>query len=170
MTKLEKQTLEKLRALHERVDRQAATIVARLGARLRCGPGCSDCCQDELTVFDIEAMRICEEFPQVVTKGEPAPAGRCAFLDEAGQCRVYNARPYVCRTQGLPLRWLEENEMGWVEFRDICPLNDQGDPLETLPAEDCFLLGPTEDRLRELQRSLTGDLSRIALRELFRRS
>lgn len=167
MKKSEKKLLDQLRELHAQVDGRAAAIAARLGDRLRCGPGCHDCCQDELTVFDLEALRICDEYPQVLAEGDPAPAGRCAFLDAQDRCRVYHARPFVCRTQGLPLRWLEENEMGWVEFRDICPLNDHGEPVEELPAEDCFLLGPIEDRLRELQQALSGDLSRIVLRDLF---
>ena len=34
------------------------------------------------------------------------PEGACAFLDGEGGCRVYPDRPYVCRTQGLPLRWI----------------------------------------------------------------
>ncbi len=122
----------------------------------------------------MEAERIRREFPRVLAAGSPAPPGRCPFLDGGGSCRVYPARPYVCRTQGLPLRWIEEDEdLQLVEMRDICPLNDPpadpGDPpLEALPPGDCWEIGPFEARLRELEDRFTGGRPRrVSLRELF---
>ena len=166
MNDRERQLLDRLRALHAEVDREAQNITARLGDRLRCGPGCTECCQDDLTVFDVEALRIRAEFPEVLA-AMPAPVGRCAFLDADNRCRIYPARPYVCRTQGLPLRWLDELDGRTVEYRDICPLNDEGPPLETLPSTDCFTLGPVEEKLRQLQTELSGALDRTPLRALF---
>ena len=102
----------------------------------------------------------------------PHPPGACAFLDAAGGCRIYADRPYVCRTQGLPLRWLEEREDGeWVEYRDICPLNEQGPPVEELELEDCWSIGIYEPRLLDLQEALQGPgpPRRVALRDLFTR-
>lgn len=157
-----------LRALHREVDAQALPLAAGLGARLQCRQGCADCCVDELTVFEVEAARIRAAYPALLREGAPHPEGACAFLDDRGGCRVYDARPYVCRTQGLPLRWLDELEGQVVERRDICPLNDAGEPpLEALPAETCWTLGPVEARLRALQEGASGDLRRVALRDLF---
>jgi uncharacterized protein len=159
------ETLARLKKLHDQVDESADDLDLRLEDRLSCGPGCPDCCVDELTVFEIEALRIRTEYPQVLTQS-PGPAGRCAFLDEKDRCRVYEARPYVCRTQGLPLRWMEETEYGWVEFRDICPINDSDEPIESLDPGHCFTLGPVEEKLRELQMELSGELTRVKLREM----
>ncbi|MEL6543642.1 MAG: YkgJ family cysteine cluster protein, partial [Myxococcota bacterium] len=92
----------------------------------------------------------------------PAPAGQCAFLDGEKACRIYPVRPYVCRSQGVPLRWID----GKAERRDICPLNEAGEPLETLSPEECFTLGPVEERLALLQALRSSD-ERIALRDLF---
>ncbi len=33
------------------------------------------------------------------------PADRCAALDAAGRCKIYLARPLVCRSQGAPIRF-----------------------------------------------------------------
>jgi hypothetical protein len=77
----------------------------------------------------------------------------------------------VCRTQGLPLRWLEEREEGGeiVERRDICELNLEGPPLESLPAATLWQLGPFEQRLATLQHRVDGGQGRrVALRSLFR--
>ena len=161
-----------LRALHEDVDRRAGALARRHAGRLRCGRGCAGCCQDGLTVFEVEAERIRRAHPQLLAEAAPHAPGACAFLDEEGACRIYADRPYVCRTQGLPLRWLDEDGEGEVvEQRDICPLNEPGPALENLPEQDCWTLGETEARLAALQSAQdTGALRRVALRSLFRRT
>jgi hypothetical protein len=164
-----------LEGLHEAVDRAAAALAERHRGRLRCGRGCSACCVDGLTVFEVEAERIRVEHGELLRSGRPHPPGACAFLGDAGECRIYPARPYVCRTQGLPLRWLEEGPGAEVvERRDICPLNEAGEPLETLRPEACWTLGPAEERLRRLAGGAGGagggSLRRVALRDLFERS
>lgn len=158
-----------LAAVHAEVDREAAAIAARLGERITCQRGCAGCCVDGLTVFEIEADRIRRDVGDRLAGSTAHTAGACAFLDTDGACRIYESRPYVCRSQGLPLRWLEENDDGeTVEYRDICPLNDHGTPIETLGEDDCWTIGPIEARLVHLQRAARGDAGqRIALRELF---
>jgi hypothetical protein len=123
---------------------------------------------DEITVFAVEAQRIRTRAPQVLREA-PHPPGACAFLDAAGACRIYEHRPYVCRTQGLPLRWIDfDAPAGPVEHRDICPLNEAGPPLESLPEDACWELGPWEARLATLQAGRAGGaLPRVRLRELF---
>jgi hypothetical protein len=122
-------------------------------------------------VLEVEAERIVREHAELVEHGAPHAPGACAFLDSDGACRIYASRPYVCRTQGLPLRWLEEDEDGEiVEQRDICPLNAEGPALETLADDACWTLGPHEEQLILLQERSGRRLVRIALRDLFSRS
>ena len=160
-----------LRALHDEIDREAAALAARHRARLHCGRGCNACCVDGLTVFEIEAERIRSRHPELLRDGTPHRPGACAFLGDAGECRIYADRPYVCRTQGLPLRWLGEDEDGRLgEQRDICPLNEVGPPLADLREDDCWTIGPTEGRLAAIESAHDGGaLRRVALRSLFRR-
>ena len=89
-----------------------------------------------------------------------------------GRLPDHAARPYVCRTQGLPLRWLEEGEdWDFVERRDICPLNADGPALDTLDGAHCWEIGPAEDRLAFAQEALDGgELRRVPMRGLFRRA
>lgn len=170
-------TLDAVRAFHRETDARAKQLAELHAERLHCGVGCTACCSDDLTVFEVEAERIRAEYPELLREAEPHPEGACAFLDAQGRCRIYEARPYVCRTQGLPLRWFEErtpprgsqvDEV--VERRDICPLNLPGPVLENLDPEACWLLGPSEERLRGIQEhSAGGERRRVALRRLFRR-
>jgi hypothetical protein len=161
--------LHALARLHREVGARAASLFERHAARVQCRLGCRECCVDGITVFEVEAERIRRSHRHLLASGPPHPLGACAFLDAEGVCRIYAERPYVCRTQGLPLRWLEEGEAGApVEYRDICPLNDVGgEPVESLPVDDCWTIGPTEGRLAALQEGYGAGARRVALRSLF---
>jgi len=85
----------------------------------------------DISIFEIEADRIIDWFSslhestkvdlQNIWKGA-VEKGACTFLYE-GQCSIYEARPLICRTQGLPLFVASENVL------DYCPLNfKDGDP------------------------------------------
>ena len=67
------------------------------------------------------------------------------------------------------MRWIEEPENGRVaEMRDICPLNENGPPIEELDREACWAIGPFEEKLANLQLQIDqGQLKRIALCDLF---
>jgi len=161
-----------LRKLHESIDVRAVEIALHHSQRLHCEPGCQSCCLDDLTVFPVEAQRIRVSHEALLRDGAPHPPGACAFLGNAGECRIYADRPYVCRTQGLPLRWFVEDDSGEIcEKRDICPLNAEGTALDELPEEACWLIGPVELELAKLQVKTRGPREdRIALRALFERA
>lgn len=173
MSNIPPELIDWVERLHTAVDTSAAPLVETHASRLQCRAGCSDCCTDGLTVFTIEAEAIRRHHPDLLENGIPHAPGGCAFLDAEGACRIYAQRPYVCRTQGLPLRWLEEDEdeNEIIESRDICPKNLEGPPLETLAADDCWTLGPFEQRLADRQHTADGNKGeRVALRALFARA
>lgn len=156
----------------EQVYAQLGEMTRRLdvvhAGRLQCRQGCSSCCVDEITVFEVEAENIRRHCADMLAGGTPHPPGGCAFLDEQGACRIYDHRPYVCRTQGYPLRWIEQRDDGSTfELRDICPLNETDDPIEGIGAEDCWTIGPFEEFLAQMQASLGEPQKRVRLRSLF---
>ena len=93
-----------------KIDAFFARVEARHGADMQCQTGCSDCCHTTLSVTRVEAEAI---------RGEVAswPAARraalaeigphCAALDAGGRCKIYAARPFVCRSHGAPIRMRE---------------------------------------------------------------
>lgn len=166
--------LEKLWSFYQRVDSLAERLEQIHAERLNCKKGCSACCVDGITVFEIEAENIRRRHAPLLEEEMPHPEGMCAFLDQSGACRIYPDRPYVCRTQGLPLRWFERIGAELAELRDICPLNEEGEPIEDLPADACWTIGEFEASLARLEKEFENaaggggeEKERIRLRDLF---
>ncbi len=89
------------------------------------------CCQDALTVFELEALAVRRRFATLLRSAEPRPRGACALLGSDGECRIDPSRPYKCRTHGLPHRWLEEDASETIHgLRDTCHLNSVSPSLE----------------------------------------
>lgn len=145
------------RQLIEQVDEVTAKLSARYAEHLVCRAGCSGCCHHHLSIFAVEAEAVREAIallPENVraiierqahevikreAKGEPVA---CPLLVE-NRCSIYESRPLICRTQGLPL--LLEAEDGGQEV-DFCPLNfaapealDDLDEDHLVPLEDLNL-------------------------------
>lgn len=161
-------SLPSLAKMYAEIERQTKRLETIHAARLNCKRGCSHCCVDEITVWNVEAENIRQNYAELLKAELPNTGGGCAFLDGAGACRIYESRPYVCRTQGLPLRWFDEIEDEIFEFRDICPLNEAGEPVEAVEAEKCWTIGDFEAHLAQLESDFDGgEMRRIALRDIF---
>lgn len=108
-------------ALVEKVDGFCRSAEQQAGDALSCRRGCSACCHVWLDVSAVEAHAI-EQFIAALpaeTRAELARRGereaarereaanprRCPMLDDDDACTLYPARPLICRTQGLSLRY-----------------------------------------------------------------
>lgn len=139
-------------------------IQAKHSASMECKKGCSKCCHTDISVFGVEAERISEWFSALERKDQEERKslwstqnvpGACTFLYN-DQCTIYEARPLICRTQGLPLFVASENVL------DYCPLNfKDGDP----PKEDWLNL-ERMNTLLSFAAKTTGKEQRIRLKKL----
>jgi len=162
--------MNKLEAFYRDIDERVNALTHLHASRLHCNAGCCDCCIDDLTVYEVEADAIRNYHADMLEHSLPHPTGACAFLNNNDLCSIYEHRPYVCRTQGLPLHWLNENDDGTVMgFRDICPKNDDGIAVEALPEDRCWVIGPAEEKLTMMQYvQENGVMTRIRLRDMFK--
>ena len=106
-------------ALCRYCDQAFAAARRRYPDQMRCAKGCAACCILE-TVVPLEAVMIAEYLASRAHSRpmpDEAAADQCAWLDQAASCRIYPARPIICRTHGLPLRYPDQLDP------DICPLN-----------------------------------------------
>ncbi len=138
-------------ALVAKVDAFAARVTARHARALACRRGCSSCCHQHLSVLPVEFARVAEAVRALDDDARAAMAARlaggvararedprCPLLDDAGACRIYTARPLICRTHGLPIQiGAEGAPREGAPRRDVCPLNFTGAVgLEDVPPED----------------------------------
>lgn len=171
---------------YARVEAQMASVEAALaksGLHLRCQKGCSGCCRDGLTMSAAEAAVIHKLYPDI-GHAQPHEPGACPFLDAHGACRIYEARPYICRTHGLPMRWFEEagdievdetaeiacefDDEDEVEVRDICELNAETVDVLKLSPEQCWNVGVAETQLALMNMCVYGEQAeRVSMRSFF---
>jgi len=150
--------------LVKKVDEFSARIIKKYGENINCGYGCSDCCQQNLNLLPLEYFFLQKGFsllPEPMKKivhnraaqglGDHTP---CLLLDH-GACVLYERRPIICRTHGLPLFITE----GDKERRDCCPKNFSSYCLDLLPQTDFLHLERLNTILITINRgfaSLTG--------------
>jgi uncharacterized protein len=163
--------VSRLPELHAKIDAFFARAEARHGDDMQCRTGCSDCCRVRLTITGVEAAAIRDEvagWPADRGGGVAVPgagaaadaaADRCAALDDAGRCRIYAARPIVCRSHGVPIRM----RRGALPVIEACFRNFT----RTEPAADCVLDQTTLSALTlAVDRAAGGDGARVDLAAL----
>lgn len=118
--------IQDYRQLIDSLDAEIARIGEMHGALLSCGPGCAACCL-AFSVLPIEAAcmrKAIGALPSVsrdrLKKNLPGDNERCPLLID-DLCSIYAARPVICRTQGLPLAYVDEERQA-IEV-SACGLN-----------------------------------------------
>lgn len=113
-------SLQEYLALRDKVDAFADGVQQRRAADMQCRRGCAGCCHVGLSVCAVEAAAIraqldaldeptrAELRARARTEPSASPAPRCVMLGADDACAIYAARPLVCRSQGLPLRYPAE--------------------------------------------------------------
>jgi Fe-S-cluster containining protein len=103
---------ERYRQLCDKVDAFFTRVEQRHGEELRCSTGCYDCCDARLSVTGVEAAAVVEAWRALSDERRAAVratwrdgATACAALDRQGRCAIYEGRPLVCRSHGVPIRF-----------------------------------------------------------------
>lgn len=122
-------TEERLAELWQKVDAFFERARAAHGAAITCRAGCDARCHRRFSVTGVEADALRRHLDALggaarealrarAVAGDPA---RCAALDDDGRCGVYEARPLICRTHGLALRFRDDRRH--LPLLDACPKN-----------------------------------------------
>ncbi|WPU66748.1 YkgJ family cysteine cluster protein [Peredibacter starrii] len=155
------------------------TVGPEAQALSHCQKGCSRCCYVDLSVFQVESHNIENWFRSLPIEKQSAirekwktplnttqtfhgvEAKSCVFLHEEA-CTIYEARPLICRTQGLAMKFKD----GADEYLDICPLNE--DMLDELSEKEVLNLDLLNMILSQLEKVDAGNHSRerVALSDL----
>jgi uncharacterized protein len=91
----------------EFADEKTEALVKKHKKYLVCAKKCTECCENT-TVLPIEFFSILYGLKQKGIKPELTKQ-KCAFLKN-GLCQIYELRPLICRTHGLPLAYGQDDD------------------------------------------------------------
>jgi len=147
-------------------DLMAKLIKKRFRQILNCRPGCAECCIP-FSILPLEAALVKERINQFKPV-EGIEDKNCALLAD-NCCTIYDIRPIICRTQGLPIAYINEDS-SCIEV-SACHLNFPDD--HQFEQEDLLFMDQFNSRLADLniQYCLTVGLTlqqRIAIADLYK--
>lgn len=127
-----KQMLAPWQQVIHKADDFFARVQAEHGEKMRCGSGCTDCCHQDLSLLTVEALavRVALDRLDRPLQARIARQGNspCALLVD-GLCAIYQDRPLICRTHGLPIRYAGSEGGQGPSLPVVCALNFvQGQP------------------------------------------
>ena len=144
---MERVFFEKYHALQTDIDNECSRLELMHKGQMKCGIGCDSCCES-LTLFPIEYfyikanIEIFNNLPKNRLLNSLTKA--CRFLVN-GKCTIYEFRPIICRTQGLPL--LYENNKGTGFELSVCRLNFKNVDISVFNTENALYMPPFTSRL-----------------------
>lgn len=122
--------------LRNEVDSLSERLSQEHSKHMQCKAGCDLCCMD-YSIFPIEFYSILNNIKRETIQPKVngnASKEQCIFLHQH-QCTIYNERPVICRTHGLPLLYM--NEINEWEL-SACELNFTEFDMEQFNEENTF--------------------------------
>lgn len=160
------ESIARFDALAGEVEAKFEAIRKRNHGCMECRVGCSDCCRCRLSITRVEEAYLRQGLARLPVSvrhelrtraaGEPTETDTkemCPALDANGRCQVYESRPLICRSHGVPLRYRHPVPLIHPSLIDVCEknfTNFTGVATKSLPVEDVID-----------QTSLTAELAEI---------
>ena len=137
----------KYTSLRNKIDAESSRLEQLHKSQMVCSKGCDSCCES-LTIFPIEYYTIKEEIKNI----KDIPKNRfinrftkaCRFLVN-GECAIYQSRPIICRTQGLPILY---KSMKSDDFElSACKLNFKDVDVSSFNLDNSLYMSPLNTEL-----------------------
>jgi Fe-S-cluster containining protein len=123
---------EQYRQFIRKVDELTEQLSSLHQNHMQCRKGCDLCCMN-YRIFPVEYFSIQQRLNEKPAETQQARDGSCIFLKDH-ICQVYAHRPVICRTHGLPLLYLNDEQ--WE--LSACELNFTEFDEEEFSAENTF--------------------------------
>lgn len=164
-------------SLHQNIDQFFERVSTKYPDKINCKKNCTQCCHVDLSIGQVEVVRIKEWFfslsedqqsalknlwnqKQALGKSYTSDSAKpCAFLYDGG-CSIYEARPTICRSHGLALIRAENENTKQI---DACELNFKD---QLPPMEDCMDLDRLNSLLVIANKVMKFDDQRLRLKKL----
>lgn len=139
---------ERYRTLRSDVDCRIKELLSVHSSHLHCQPSCTGCCIN-LTVWPVEFYAILDDLKAAGLKPVFDARASCGFLKD-GLCQIYPFRPIICRTHGLPLVYLDEEQDEPAYGVMFCRENFQDAEDVTFDADNTLNMDTVNETLAEL--------------------
>lgn len=143
--------------LRAEIDKRSEQLFSQHKKHVQCKNGCHYCCMD-YSILPVEFYSVMEELKDSGKKPvwlETSNEDDCIFLENRS-CTIYKHRPVICRTQGLPLIFM--NEEGDWEL-SACELNFTEFDLEDFTPENTFAQDTYNSKLFMLNKAFIAAFS-----------
>jgi Fe-S-cluster containining protein len=148
-------------ALRNKVDELCRAIGREFAPHIACRAGCDLCCR-HLSLFPVEAFALADAVrrlaPDTVkllrNQAATASADSACPLLQNKLCLLYDVRPIICRTHGLPLVYEQDGR----RQVDCCPDNFRD--LDSLPGSAVIGLDQLNTTLAAVNAVFIGELER----------
>ena len=152
--------------LLQSIDDQLEDLTGYYGEEVTCFKGCSACCKVPRSVLPLEAEYLIENVQldrgsiERILKNA-GDSENCAFLVH-DLCTIYQHRPIICRTHGLPLLYYfdDRKEYG-ITHCDLNFKNWQSDFLQTRVLE----METINEKLRQINSNSGNNSERVSLND-----
>lgn len=172
MSSAEKTGLAPYYKLRTEIDSFCESLEKVHSKHLNCKKGCDLCCM-AISVFPVEFYAIQAELDLESLSGLPVPKDedQCRFLVDHS-CTIYDSRPVICRTHGLPLLYMgmdsDEYELS------LCELNFTEYDFEDFDEENTYPMDRINSQLYQINKKFVAgfeggkyhEQERIPLKEL----
>ena len=153
--------LHRYAALVSRLDAEITRVAALHDGRLLCRAGCDSCCgRFSLSLVETQALRAAmsalpADLRRMVREAAALqdPAAPCPLLLNR-RCAVYPHRPVICRTQGLPIGYIDHQQAS-IEV-SACPMNFG--PETNFSANELLFLDEWNESLSSINADLAARL------------
>lgn len=133
------------------VDRRTETLYEMHKTHMKCKKGCDLCCMN-YQIFPVEYFAIQQALKQKSVETVESIDGSCVFLKDH-LCQIYENRPFICRTHGLPLLFMNDEQ--WE--LSVCELNFREFDDEEFSEENTLLQDKFNSELFLLNKQFIAD-------------
>ena len=154
MSSIAKKTIAPYYKLRKDVDLLCDTLEKEHVKHLNCKKGCDLCCM-AISVFPVEFYAIKAEIKDGLRSALPGPQDevQCRFLVDHC-CTIYNSRPVICRTHGLPLLYMSIESDEFELSR--CELNFIEYELENFTEENTYPMDLINSKLYQINKKFVA--------------
>jgi uncharacterized protein len=146
--------------IRKTIDSVSKKLALNHASHLQCKKGCDMCCMD-YSILPVEFFSILHELKQkhflIAEKeaGDEKQDGNCIFLKN-NACTIYESRPVICRTHGLPLLYTND-DYEWE--LSTCELNFKNFDFEKFKPENTYAQDKFNSRLFMLNREFISNFN-----------